>query len=174
MTTKQVRSEDTPEYVPVPHPEQSRTAKDRADDAILEQAARILHSRLQHRETVFSSPESVRQFLQMKLRRFPYEVFAAMFLDNRHRLIEYVELFRGTIDGASVHPREVIRECIRVNAAAVIFAHNHPSGVEDPSQSDLRITQRLKEALAYIDVRVLDHIIIGEGDGTSLAERGLL
>jgi len=123
---------------------------------------------------VFSSPESVRQFLQIKLRPYPYEVFCAMFLDNRHRLIEFVELFKGTIDGASVHPREVIREAIKHNAAAVIFSHNHPSGVEEPSQADLRITQGLKDPLDLIDVRVLDHMIIGEGDGTSLAERGLL
>jgi DNA repair protein RadC len=170
----QVRSEDQAEYDALPHPERSKSIKDRAEDAILAQAAKILENRLQHRETVFSSPESVRQFLQIKLRPYPYEVFAALFLDNRHRLIEFVELFRGTIDGASVHPREVIRECIKHNAAAVIFAHNHPSGVEDPSQADLRITARLKDALAFIDVRVLDHIIIGEGDGTSFAERGLL
>ena len=123
---------------------------------------------------MFSSPESVRQFLQIKLRPYPYEVFCAMFLDNRHRLIEFVELFKGTIDGASVHPREVIREAIKHNAAAVIFSHNHPSGVEEPSQADLRITQGLKDPLDLIDVRVLDHMIIGEGDGTSLAERGLL
>jgi DNA repair protein RadC len=97
-----------------------------------------------------------------------------LFLDNRHRVIDYRELFRGTIDGASVHPREVVRSALDLNAAAVIFAHNHPSGVAEPSQSDLRITQRLKDALALIDVRVLDHLIIGEGEGTSLAERGLL
>jgi DNA repair protein RadC len=174
MTTKQVRSEEQAEYEAVPHPEKARSIKDRAEDAILEHAAKILKNRLQHRETVFSSPEAVRQFLQIKLRPYPYEVFCAMFVDNRHRLIEFVELFRGTIDGASVHPREVIREAMKHNAAAVIFAHNHPSGIEEPSQSDLRITQRLKTALGYIDVRVLDHFIIGEGDGTSLAERGLL
>lgn len=169
--SKQVRSEDHAEYDAMPHPEKS---KNQREDAVLEQAAKILKSRLQHRETVCSNPESVRQYLQIKLRSYPYEVFCALFLDNRNRLIEYVELFRGTIDGASVHLREVIREVIRVNAAAVIFAHNHPSGVEEPSQADLRITERLKDALVFIDVRVLDHIIIGEGDGTSLAERGLL
>jgi DNA repair protein RadC len=101
-------------------------------------------------------------------------VFACLFLDNRHRLIEYEELFRGTIDGASVHPREVVRRALRANAAAVIFAHNHPSGVAEPSQSDLRITQRLKDALSLVEVRVLDHVIIGDGQGTSLAERGLI
>jgi DNA repair protein RadC len=167
-----VRSEDRAEYEP--HPERTRSIQEQADDAVLVQAAQILRDRLQHRDTVFSAPQSVRQFLQIKLRPYPYEVFTALFLDNRHRLIEFVELFRGTIDGASVHPREIIRECIKHNAAAVIFAHNHPSGVEEPSQSDLRLTQRLKDALAYIDVRVIDHIIIGEGDGTSFAERGIL
>jgi len=166
-----VRSEDHPSYDAVPHPE--REFND-YEEGVLANAAAILKSRLQHRETVFSNPESVRQYLQIKLRPYPYEVFCALFLDNRNRLIEYVELFRGTIDGTSVHPREVIREVIRVNAAAVIFAHNHPSGVEEPSQADLRITARLKDALVFVDVRVLDHIIIGEGDGTSLAERGLL
>ena len=174
MTTKQVRSEEQANYEAAPHPEKARSVKDMEDDAVLYKAAKILKNRLQHRETVISSPVSVRQFLQIKLRPYPYEVFCAMFLDNRHRLIEFVELFRGTLDGASVHPREVIREAMKHNAAAVIFAHNHPSGVEEPSQADLRITERLKTALGYIDVRVLDHIIIGEGDGTSLAERGLL
>ena len=169
--SKQVKSEDHPSYDAVPHPEREHSDY---EEGVLANAAAILKSRLQHRETVFSSPESVRQFLQIKLRPYPYEVFAAMFLDNRHRLIEYVELFRGTIDGASVHPREVIREAMKHNAGAVIFAHNHPSGVAEPSQADIRITERLKTALGYIDVRVLDHIIIGEGDGTSLSERGLL
>ena len=89
-------------------------------------------------------------------------------------MLRYVELFRGTIDGASVHPREVVRLVMETNAAAVIFAHNHPSGVAEPSQADLRITQHLKDALALIDVRVLDHLIVGEGSGTSLAEQGLL
>jgi DNA repair protein RadC len=111
--------------------------------------------------------------LALHLGPLEHEVFACLFLDNRHRVIEYQELFRGTIDGASVHPREVVREAMRTNAAAVIFAHNHPSGVAEPSQSDLRITQRLKDALALVDVRVLDHFIVGSGI-VSFAERGLL
>ncbi|TVQ88074.1 MAG: JAB domain-containing protein [Chromatiaceae bacterium] len=141
--------------------------------AVLEMSRRYLHEEIAGRD-VLTSPEHTRQYLKARLRSLPHEVFACLFLDNRHRVIEYQELFRGTIDGASVHPREVVREAMRCNAAAVIFAHNHPSGVAEPSQSDLRITQRLKDALALVDVRVLDHFIIGEGMATSFAERGLL
>jgi DNA repair protein RadC len=136
-------------------------------------AAELIRPRLERRNTL-TSPEEVREFLAYRLRPIGHELFACLFLDNRHRLIEYSELFRGTIDGASVHPREVVKEALRLNAAAVIFAHNHPSGVAEPSQSDIRITQRLKDALALIDVRVLDHLIVGEGVTVSLAERGLL
>jgi DNA repair protein RadC len=141
--------------------------------AVLEMSRRYLYEEIEGRE-VIASPEATRNYLKARLREFPYEVFAGLFLDNRHRVIAYEELFRGTIDGASVHPREVVRAALRLNAAAIIFAHNHPSGVAEPSQSDLRITERLKEALALVDVRVLDHLIIGEGEGTSLAERGLI
>jgi len=141
--------------------------------AVLEMSQRYLNEQIMGRD-VLTSPEATRQYLKARLRNLPHEVFACLFLDNRHRVIDYKVLFRGTIDGASVHPREVVREAMRYNAAAVIFAHNHPSGVAEPSQSDLRITQRLKDALALLDVRVLDHIIVGEGEGTSFAERGLL
>lgn len=122
----------------------------------------------------FSAPARTREFLRMRLADMPFEVFAACMLDNRHRLIEYVEMFRGTIDGASVHPREVVREIMRVNAAAVIFVHNHPSGVPEASQADELITRRLRDALALIDVRVLDHFIIAPTATLSFAERGLL
>jgi DNA repair protein RadC len=141
--------------------------------AVLEMSRRYLREEIVGRD-VLTSPEATRNYLKARLRGFQHEVFACLFLDNRHRVIEYRELFRGTIDGASVHPREVVREAMRANAAAVIFAHNHPSGVAEPSQADLRITQRLREALDLVDVRVLDHIVVGEGDGTSFAERGLL
>ncbi|WPL16216.1 DNA repair protein RadC [Thiorhodovibrio winogradskyi] len=141
--------------------------------AVLEMGRRYLREELVERDAI-TSPEVTRRYLKMRLRGYPYEVFAGLFLDNRHRVIQYQELFRGTIDGASVHPREVIRAAMLCNAAAVIFAHNHPSGVAEPSQADIHITERLRQALDYIDVRVLDHIIIGEGDGTSFAERGLL
>jgi DNA repair protein RadC len=141
--------------------------------AVLEMSRRYLGDEITGRD-VLTSPDRTRQYLKSRLRAYPHEVFACLFLDNRHRVIQYKEIFRGTIDGASVHPREVVREALHWNAAAVILAHNHPSGVAEPSQADLRITQRLKDALDLVEVRVLDHIIIGEGEGTSLAERGLL
>jgi DNA repair protein RadC len=101
-------------------------------------------------------------------------VFACLFLDQRHRVIAFEELFRGSIDGASVHPREVVRRCLAHNAAAVIVAHNHPSGVAEPSQSDHRITERLRDALGLVDIRLLDHIIVGDADCVSFSERGWL
>ncbi|MCG6941889.1 MAG: DNA repair protein RadC [Thiohalocapsa sp.] len=149
------------------------TAKYVQLQAVLELSQRYLHAEIAGRD-VLTSPEATRNYLKNRLRRYPHEVFACLFLDNRHRVIKYKELFRGTIDGASVHPREVVREAMHWNAAAVIFAHNHPSGVAEPSQADLNITERLRDALALVDVRVLDHIVIGEGGGTSFAERGLL
>ena len=141
--------------------------------AVVEMSRRYLLEEAKDRD-LLTSPDAARDYLKSRLAGYPHEVFACLFLDNRHRLIEYEELFRGTIDGASVHPREVVRRALRANAAAVIFAHNHPSGVAEPSQSDLRITQRLKDALSLVDVRVLAHVIIGDGQGTSLAERGLV
>ena len=108
------------------------------------------------------------------MRCLPHEVFACLFLDNQHVLIGYEELFRGTIDGANVYPREIVKRSLAVNAAAVIFAHNHPSGVAEPSQADQRLTQRLRAALGTVDIRVLDHFVIGDGDTLSFAERGLL
>jgi DNA repair protein RadC len=141
--------------------------------AVLEMSKRYIADEMD-RGDVLTSPEATRAFLKTHLYNRPQEVFACLFLDNRHRIVTFEELFSGTIDGASVHPREVVRRALEVKAAAVIFAHNHPSGVAEPSQADLRITQRLKEALALVDVRVLDHFIIGDGAGTSLAERGLI
>lgn len=141
--------------------------------AALELGRRYLEASIR-RDNVLSSPSDTRDYLKARLRAYPYEVFACLFLDNRHRVICFEELFTGTIDGASVHPREVVRRVLFHNAAAVIFAHNHPSGVAEPSQSDQQITRRLKEALALIDVRVLDHVIIGDGETVSFAERGLL
>lgn len=141
--------------------------------AVMEMARRHLAEHIR-REQVFTSVNEVRQFLTAHLRHKPHEVFALLYLDNQHRLIEYQELFRGTIDGASVHPREVVKGVLERNAAAVILAHNHPSGHAEPSGSDQHITQLLKDALQLIDVRVLDHLIVGEGEVTSFAERGLL
>jgi DNA repair protein RadC len=121
-----------------------------------------------------AAPEVTRTFLLAQLRDRPYEVFCCLYLDNRHRLLAFEELFRGTIDRAGVHPREVLRQTLLHNAAAVIFAHNHPSGVLEPSQADELITRRLREALALMDVRVLDHFIIGDGLCYSFSEHGLI
>jgi DNA repair protein RadC len=121
-----------------------------------------------------SSPRATRDFLSAKLRDLEHEVFCCLFLDKRHRLIQFEEMFRGTIDGASVHPREIVKIALQRNSAAIIIAHNHPSGVAEPSQADELITQRVKEALALVDIRLLDHIIVGDGHCVSLAERGLI
>jgi DNA repair protein RadC len=121
-----------------------------------------------------ASPRATRDFLSAQLRDLEHELFCCLYLDKRHRLIQFQELFRGTIDGASVHPREIVKLALQRNASAVIIAHNHPSGVAEPSQADEMITQRVKEALALVDIRLLDHIIIGDGASVSLAERGLL
>ncbi len=126
------------------------------------------------RGDVLSSPGKVREFLSLQLAGLEHEVFAAIFLDNRHRVLQYQPLFTGTIDGASVHPREVVKRCLSANAAAIIFAHNHPSGVAEPSEADIAITRKLRDALSLVDVRVLDHLIIGQGVQTSLAERGVI
>ncbi len=141
--------------------------------AALELGRRYLASELQ-RSDGLTHPAACAEYLRARIGAYPYEVFTCLFLDNRHRMIACEELFRGSIDGASVHPREVVRRCLAHNAAAVIFAHNHPSGVAEPSQSDRDITAELKRVLALIEVRVLDHFIIGAGAPTSLAERGLL
>ena len=136
--------------------------------------ARRHHLEVLRAGVALESPRSTRTFLNAQLRDRPYEVFCCLFLDNRHRLIAFEELFRGTIDGASVHPREVVRDALARNAAAVILAHNHPSGNAEPSQADELITARLRDALALVDIRVLDHLIVGDGACISLAERGLL
>jgi DNA repair protein RadC len=120
------------------------------------------------------SPADTESFLMARLRDLPHELFCCIYLDNRHRIISFEELFRGTIDGTSVYPREVVKRALAVNAAAVILAHNHPSGVSEPSQADERITRRLKAALELVDIRLLDHLVIGDGSSTSLASRGML
>ncbi len=120
------------------------------------------------------SPTDTESFLKSRMQHLEHEVFCCLYLDNRHRVLRFDELFRGTIDGTSVYPREVVKEALGVNAAAVILAHNHPSGVAEPSQADERITKRLKSALELVDIRLLDHLIIGFGSATSLASRGLL
>lgn len=140
--------------------------------AMLEICQRWLGEKVSRGE-IMTDPAAVRLYLSSRLRDLPSERFCVLFLDNRHRMIAFEELFNGTIDGASVYPREVVKRCLHHNAAAVIFAHNHPSGVPEPSQADERITQRLKEALRLIDVHVLDHFVVGDSL-VSMAERGLL
>lgn len=126
------------------------------------------------REQVFGASADVRRYLRHRLGGRPREVFAALFLDAQHRLIAFREIFLGTVDSATVHPREVLRETLALNAAAVIFVHNHPSGVAEPSTSDVRLTERLRHLLQLIDVRVLDHIVVSGTEAVSMAERGLL
>ncbi|WP_353572260.1 DNA repair protein RadC [Candidatus Albibeggiatoa sp. nov. BB20] len=141
--------------------------------ASVELSKRYLGQCLQ-RGNALTNPEDTRNYLLTELSGRQHEVFACLFLDNKHRIIKYEELFYGTIDGASVYPREVVKRALHHNAAAIIFAHNHPSGVAEPSQDDIVITQHLKQALDLIDIRVLDHFIVGDGLGISLNERGLM
>jgi DNA repair protein RadC len=136
-------------------------------------AARSAINRRFRRGKAITSPAESQEFLKLRLAHLEHEVFAVLWLDNRHRFIQYDELFRGTIDGSSVHPREVVKSALRHNAAACILAHNHPSGISAASNADRSITRRLVDALALVDVRVLDHIIVAE-DCLSFAETGLL
>lgn len=141
--------------------------------AALELARRSLAEQLTDRPTL-SNPQESGDYLRSRLRHLPYEVFACLYLDNRHRVLAFEELFRGTIDGASVHPREVVRACLRHNAAAVILAHNHPSGLAEPSAADQAVTRELIKALQLVGVRILDHLIIGHAEPVSMAARGLI
>ena len=137
-------------------------------------AARLALAKRVRRGTGFTSPRVTADYLRVRLSALDHEVFCVIFLTKRHQFISCEDLFRGTIDGASVYPREVLKEALKRNAAAVILAHNHPSGVAEPSQADLLITKQLKAALELVDIRVLDHIIIAGGDTVSFAERGIL
>jgi DNA repair protein RadC len=139
---------------------------------ILESAANIIAEKLNHQD-VYTNPQCTKDFLTYKLGTYEREVFGVMMLNSQHQLIEFRELFFGTIDAASVYPREVVKAVLEVNAAAVIFSHNHPSGESEPSLADKLITKKLTDALALIDVRVLDHIVVGKSP-VSFAERGLL
>ena len=139
--------------------------------AVLELSRRHLKETLQ-RGQFLQNPQATQDYLSAQLRDLPYEVFACLFLDNQHRVIEFEILFRGTINGSSVHPREVVRKTLKYNAAALILAHNHPSGIAEPSSADRHITKQLTEALGLIDVRVLDHIVVGDGECVAFSERG--
>lgn len=141
--------------------------------AVLEMGRRYLASTLEKGEA-FTDIQQSSLFFKQQLRHHQQEVFACLFLDSQHQLIRFDELFYGTIDGASVYPREIVKQALKLNAAAVILGHNHPSGIAEPSHADISITQRIKEALALVDIRVLDHIIVGDGETRSLAELGKL
>ncbi len=141
--------------------------------AAAELARRYFGEKVRPGRTI-SGPADTCEYLIARLRDQPQEVFCCLFLDNRHRVIRFEEMFRGTVDGTSVYPREVVRRALALNAAAVILAHNHPSGVAEPSQADESITRRLKAALDLVDIRMLDHLVVGDGLATSLASRGLL
>ena len=140
--------------------------------ALMEMARRALAQQLAD-QPVFDSPGRVKDFLGLKLGGLGYEVFAVLFLDAQHRLLRLEEMFRGTLTQTSVYPREVVRRALQLNAGAVVLAHNHPSGLAEPSRADEYLTQTLKSALQLVDVRVLDHIVVGQGQVVSMAERGL-
>ena len=143
------------------------------ESEIIAEALNIISRRMRV-GSILSNPTTTRDFLRLHFAGMEHELFTVVFLDNRHRVIGVEDMFRGTIDGASVHPREVVKRCLQLNAAACVFAHNHPSGVAEPSQADEIITRRLKAALDLIEVRVLDHLIVGGTNVESFAERGLL
>jgi DNA repair protein RadC len=144
-----------------------------SDETLVDASLKILAAQLV-RGDLLESPAVTRNYLALRFANLEHEVFCCLFLDNRHRVIACDELFRGTVDGASVHPREVVKQALAHNAAAVILAHNHPSGVAEPSQADELITLRLKDALGVVDIRVLDHLIVAGSKVVSLAERGVL
>jgi len=141
---------------------------------VIDEAIRILENSARYNPFTITCPDDTKKFLRLKLAHLEHEVFSVMFLDNRHQLIEYEDMFRGTIDGASVYPREIVKRALQLNAAALILAHNHPSGITEPSQADERITHRIKDACAMMDIRLLDHVIVGLTESTSLAERGVI
>jgi DNA repair protein RadC len=148
-------------------------AKSAQLSAVLELSRRYLHQGLLRGEPL-ENPEATELYLKSMLRDAPHEIFVCLFLDTRHRVIAYEELFHGTIDGAAVYPRVVAEKALKHGAAALIVAHNHPSGIGEPSLADQAITRRLKEALALLDIRLLDHFVIGDGTPVSMAARGML
>lgn len=152
--------------------EGTRRYREADDSELLARASEILEKRVIGQ--VLSSPRDTERYLCAKLAHLEREVFGMLLLDNRHRVLAFAELFQGTINGTAVYAREIVKEALARNAAAVILAHNHPSGNADPSRADEVLTQRLKEALALVEIRVLDHLVIGNGECVSFAERGLL
>ncbi len=164
-----VRSEDVPRYA------DNVSAQDQKENAILAEAARILARRMTEgsKRPPLNSPTDTRHYFQCAIGTREYECFCVAYLDNRHRVIAFEEVFRGTIDGTAVYPREIVKRALHHNAAAVIFAHNHPSGVAEPSRADEMLTVRLKDALAMVKIRTLDHLVIGD-TVVSFAERGMI
>lgn len=148
------------------------TSVSKREDATIKRALRILENRIREPGMSYASPDSVRQYLTLKMAKLEREVFTVLFLDTRHRLIADEVLFMGTIAEASIYPREVVKRALQHNAAALIVAHNHPSGCPDPSPADIAITDKLKDALALVSIRLLDHFIIGGAVAASLAEMG--
>ena len=144
-----------------------------SDDIVISTALKLLAQRVA-KGSLLSSPNAVKNYLRLRFADLQHEVFCLLYVDNRNRLIACEDLFRGTIDGATVHPREVVKAALRHNAAGVLIAHNHPSGVAEPSQADELITRRLKTALEYVDIRVIDHLVVSAGEAVSMAERGIL
>ena len=150
-----------------------KTSRTVTGDEIVAMAHQLINRRFA-RGKALTSPDASKEFLHLKLAGLEYELFSCIYLDNQHRIIAFEPLFRGTIDGASIYPREVVKQALTLNARAIIFAHNHPSGQAEPSAADKLITQQLKQALALVDIKVLDHFIVGDGDAYSFAEGGLL
>lgn len=165
MKTTEVRTESAPQYI--------ASALSAEESAIIVQAQAILSNHLRKNGPAFTSPDLVCTYLRTRFFGLEHEEFHIIYLDNQHRLLQTEKMFRGTIDGASVYPREVAKAALRWNAAALIFVHNHPSGVCEPSQADRNITQKLKDALALFDIKVLDHFIVGD-EVYSFAEHGLI
>ena len=161
------------EYDPDPDHPPNLPARVIREQGIVEEALTIL-ARRHRRGEVLSSPKATQEFLRLKLAEQQHEVFGCIFLDNRHRIIDIENLFFGTIDGDSVHARAIVQKALQHNAAAILAYHNHPSGITEPSQADLSITQRIKNALALVDIRLLDHLVVSVEGATSIAERGLM
>lgn len=169
MARLTVRTEDHPPYI-ITRVQRSGTA----EDAILTEALRILAARLSRTGHTFDSPQAVKSYCMLELGGLEHEVFAVLFLDSQHRLIEFRRMFAGTLTQTSVYPREVVKAALATNAGAVILVHNHPSGATEPSRADEFLTSTLKSALALVDVRVIDHLVVGAHGCTSFAERGLI
>lgn len=143
------------------------------DDEVIAIARLALDAKIKRQGNI-ANPSDAKAFVSLRLGNLPHEVFAVVFVDAQHRIIEFCELFRGTLTQTSVYPREVVKDTLRLNAAAVIFTHNHPSGAAEPSRADELLTQTLKSALSLVDVQVLDHLVVAGGQVVSFAERGLL